>query len=319
MKASIIPIFFTVDENYAPWLDCAMRSLTQNASEDYRYHIHVLNQDLTEQDIERIRSAVRPPFDISFTHMDESYAGLTDRKENRLRCDYFTMTIFFRIFIADMFPEYDKGIYLDSDIVVPGDISEMFQLNLGENIIGACPDYSIMGIPELVRYTEQAVGVKSAEYINSGVLLMNLKKMREVDFSGHFLRLLNKYHFDCIAPDQDYFNAMCRGKVLFLDERWDTMPPEAGERGRVGSPGLIHYNLFQKPWCYDNIPYEEYFWKYASVSPYYEDILTFKKNYSEEQKASDRECLRTLVEKGGALDRQDVTFRKVRERGESFL
>ncbi|MCC8139803.1 MAG: hypothetical protein LIO67_05830, partial [Lachnospiraceae bacterium] len=59
--------------------------------------------------------------------------------------------------------------------------------------------------------------------------------------------------------------------------------------------------------------------KYASGSPYYEDIRTFKTTSSEEQKAPDRECRRTLVEKGGALDRQDVTFRKVRERGESFL
>ncbi len=319
MNNTLIPIFFTVDKSYAPWLDCALRSLMQNASKDYHYHIHVLHQDLTEQDIRRIRSGVHPPFEIFFTHMKESYAGLTDRKENRLRCDYFTMTIFFRIFIADMFPQYDKGIYLDSDIVVPGDISEMFRISLGGNIIGACPDHSIMGIPELVHYIEQAVGVKSTEYINSGVLLMNLKKMREVDFSGNFLRLLNKYHFDCIAPDQDYFNAMCRENILFLDECWDTMPPEAGERKTVEHPGIIHYNLFQKPWCYDNIPYEEYFWEYAHTSPFYEDILSFKRNYSEEQKSSDRECLRALVAKGGMLDRQDITFRKVRERGEKFI
>ena len=43
---------------------------------------------------------------------------ITDRIENRLRSDYFTMTIYFRIFIPDMYPEYDKAIYIDSDIVV---------------------------------------------------------------------------------------------------------------------------------------------------------------------------------------------------------
>ena len=62
---------------------------------------------------------------------------------------------------------------------------------------------------------------------------------------------------------------MCNGKILYLDEAWDAMPTEGKEP--LKNPKLIHYNLFQKPWCYDNIQYEEYFWKYAKDSGYYED------------------------------------------------
>jgi lipopolysaccharide biosynthesis glycosyltransferase len=318
MIKNLIPVFFTIDNSYAPYLDCAVRSMVENASKANDYKIIVLYQELSEENMDKIASGVKAPFKIEFVRMKDEVKGITDRVENRLRCDYFTMTIYFRLFIADMFPEYDKGIYIDSDIVVPGDISQMFNIDLKDNIIGACPDHSVVKVPELARYMEMSIGIKKTEYINSGVLLMNLKMMREKEFSQRFLYLLNKYHFDCIAPDQDYINAICNGKILYLDECWDTMPPQGGDSVPVENPKLIHYNLFLKPWCYDNIPYKEYFWKYAEKSPFYQDILNFKKNYSEEKKQSDRECLRVLVEKGGVMDKNDVTFRKIKESGETI-
>ncbi|MCD8346436.1 MAG: glycosyltransferase family 8 protein [Lachnospiraceae bacterium] len=342
MEQMVVPIFFTADESYAPWLDCAIRSMEENASETYTYQINVLHQDLSEESQRRIASGVRAPFEIRFIPMENELAGITDRTENRLRCDYFTLTIYFRLFIADRFPEYDKGIYLDSDIVVPGDISELYRIELGDNIIGACADRSIMQVPELVEYVENAVGVPIDRYINSGILLMNLKKMRESGLCDHFLHLLHTFHFDCLAPDQDYINAMCSGKIVYLDEAWDAMPPMGGKEaemlqngkrpltmfsGRSGSqlncashkaalPKLIHYNLFQKPWCYDDIPYEEYFWDCAKKSPFYPDILRFKENYSEEQKKSDQTCLENMIAKGPMVCSQEVTFRKMFEKGE---
>ncbi len=319
MEQNIIPIFFTTDESYAPWLDCAIRSMEEHASRAYRYQIIVLHQDLTKESQDKIASGVRAPFEIRFVPMEKELAGITDRTENRLRCDYFTLTIYFRLFIADRFPEYDKGIYLDSDIVVPGDISELFRVELGDNIIGACADHSITPVPELVEYVENAVGVPIDQYINSGILLMDLKKMRDVDFCDHFLRLLHTYHFDCLAPDQDYINAMCSGKIVYLDETWDAMPPMGGKEAEVlQNPKLIHYNLFQKPWCYDNIPYEEYFWRYAKESPFYPDIVRFKENYSEEQKKSDQTCLENMIAKGPEVCSQKVTFRRMFEKGESI-
>ncbi|MCC8098642.1 MAG: glycosyltransferase family 8 protein [Clostridiales bacterium] len=319
MKQDKIPIFFTVDESYAPYLDCAIRSMMENASKSHTYEIIVLHEDLTEESQKKLSADVKPPFQIRFLPMKDKLAGITDRAENRLRCDYFTLTIYFRLFIADLFPEYDKGVYLDSDIVVPGDISQLYQTELGDNIIAACADRSIAPVPELVEYVEDAVGVPIDQYINSGILVMNLKKMREVGFSSHFLHLLQTYHFDCLAPDQDYFNAMCSGSIVYLDECWDAMPPEGGGTGAtLEHPNLIHYNLFQKPWCYDDIPYEEYFWRYAKASPFYEDIVRHKETYSEEQKLSDHTCLGNMVRKGPEVCKQPITFRKMGEKGEKI-
>ncbi len=311
-----IPIFFTIDNSYAPYVSVAIKSIIENASKEYNYKIIILHQELNKENIENISSLAQEGFEIKFVYMKEGLEAITDRVENRLRCDYFTLTIYFRLFIPDMFPEYDKGIYIDSDVVVPGDISKLYNTDLGDNLIGACSDKSVVEVPELARYMEEAVGVSRFEYINSGVLLMNLKEMRAKEFSKRFLNLLNKYHFDCIAPDQDYLNAMCNGKILYLDESWDAMPTDGKEP--LENPNIIHYNLFQKPWCYDNIQYEEYFWNYAKQTKYYEQIVEFKNNYSEEQKQSDKECLGTLVKKGGSMAENEVTFKKVMERGEQI-
>ena len=311
-----IPIFFTIDNSYAPYISVAIKSIIANSSKDYDYKLIVLHQELNQENMEKISSLSKEGFEIKFVYMKDGLESITDRVENRLRCDYFTLTIYFRLFIPDMFPEYDKGIYIDSDVVVPGDISKLYNIELGNNLIGACSDKSVVDVPELAKYMEEAIGVSRYEYVNSGVLLMNLKEMREKEFTKKFLTLLNKYHFDCIAPDQDYLNAMCNGKILYLDESWDAMPTEGKEP--LSNPNLIHYNLFQKPWCYDNIQYEEYFWKYAKQTKYYEQIVEFKNNYSEEQKQSDRECLGVLVSKGGKMSDNEVTFKKVMERGEQI-
>lgn len=160
---------------------------------------------------------------------------------------------------------------------------------------------------------EKAVGVDRCAYVNSGVLLMNLRRLREAEIDCYFLSLLNTYHFDCIAPDQDYLNAMCSGKIHYLDECWDTMPND--RRPPLEGAKLIHYNLFSKPWCYDGVQYAEIFWKYAQNCGYLTEILDFKQGYSEEQKGSDAKCLELLIKRGAMIAESDVTFRKEYEKG----
>ena len=272
-----------------------------------------MHENLSDANIKKLKSLETENFQIELTPMKANFEVLDDRMSNRLRCDYFTLTIYFRLFIPAMFPEYDKGIYIDSDVVLTDDIAKLFDTDIGDNFIGACNDLSIADIPPLVAYTENAVGVKGKEYINSGVLLMNLKKMRDCDFEGHFLNLLNTYHFDSIAPDQDYINAICNGKIYYLDEVWDAMPNEA--KPPIKDTKIIHYNLFSKPWCYDNIQYEEFFWKYAEDSGYLDEIKEYKAAYSNEQKKADGECLDLLISRGESIPQNEITFKKLHEKG----
>ena len=308
-----IPIFFTIDDSYAPFLAVALNSAIKNSSADRMYRAIVLHEEMSEESVTKLKALETRNFKIELMPMKANFAALDDRMSNRLRCDYFTLTIYFRLFIPEMFPQYDKGIYIDSDVVLTSDIANLFDIEIGNNLIGACNDLSIADIPPLVAYTENAVGVNKHEYINSGVLLMNLKAMRECDLESHFLDLLNTYHFDCIAPDQDYLNAMCNGKIHYLNESWDTMPNEA--RPPLAKTNLIHYNLFSKPWCYDGIQYGDEFWKYAEDSGFFDKIKAYKDAYSDEKKKSDSECLDLLIRRGIEIVENDVTFKKLHEKG----
>lgn len=308
-----IPIFFTIDDSYAPFLAVALNSAIKNSDPQRNYKAIVLYQDLGADNISRLQALQTENFKIELMPIRANMEALDDRMSNRLRCDYFTLTIYFRLFIPSMFPQYDKGIYIDSDVVLTDDIAKLFDIDIGENYIGACNDLSIADIPPLVAYTEKAVGVNAKEYINSGVLLMNLKKMRDDDLEGHFLSLLNKYHFDSIAPDQDYLNAMCNGKIYYLEEKWDTMPNDA--KPMLTETSLIHYNLFSKPWCYDGIQYEEQFWNYAQDCGFIDEIREFKASYTEDKKKADSECLELLVRRGMEIPENDITFKKMIEKG----
>lgn len=308
-----IPIFFSIDNGYAPYLAVAINSAIKNSSPDRVYRAIILHQELSEENKARLSSLETPNFSIEFFEMKKGLEAITDRRSNYLRCDYFTLTIYFRLFIPKMFPEFDKGIYIDSDVVVLGDLAELYDTELDECYIGACGDKSVVDVPPLARYMEECIGVKKEEYINSGVLLMNLKLLREKGFDEHFLSLLNAYHFESIAPDQDYINAICNGRIKYLGEEWDAMPNENAPE--LEGAKIIHYNLFSKPWCYDGIQYADHFWNYAKDSGYLSEIVEYKRGYSDEKKKNDAECLELLVKNGASFCDNEVTFKKMNDTG----
>ena len=309
----IIPIFFSVDDGYAPFLSVALTSIIHNASKKYSYKAIVLYKELSISNQRRLSGLSTGNFEIQFVPMGNRLDSITNQTCNRLRCDYFTLTIFFRLFIPMMFPEFEKGIYLDSDIVVPGDISELYRTELEENLIGAAADHSVVDVPQLAKYIEYGVGVEKHHYINSGVLLMNLRRLREVQLERRFLELLDTYHFQCVAPDQDYLNVLCSGKIRYLSPCWDAMPVEDAEP--MKEPKLIHYNLFAKPWCYDQIPYEAYFWQYTGNCGYLDEILSFKADYDEEKQKSDRVSMKRLLSTAETVADSEINFRTVFQSG----
>ena len=313
MKQKEIPIFFTIDDNYAPFLAVALNSAIKNSNTARRYRAFVLHQGLSNENANKLKALQRDNFRITLSPIERSLTQIEDREGNRLRCDYFTLTIYFRLFIPTLFPEYDKGIYIDSDVVLNEDIAKLFDEDLGDNFMGACRDSSISHIPPFINYTQEAVGVDAEDYINSGVLLMNLKKLRDEGFEEHFLSLLSTYHFDSVAPDQDYINAICKGKILYLNPKWDFMPNES--QPIMKNPALVHYNLFSKPWCYDNIQHGDKFWLYARDSGYLEKLRGIRAEFTEDKAKEEKACLENMLSRATEIPKGDITMRKVAERG----
>ena len=286
----VIPIFFAIDDGYMPFLAVALESLIENSSKKYYYSIKILYTNISEENKKKINKYKRENVNIEFVDLNYYIEKLKDKLYTR---DYYTNTTYFRLFIANLYPQYNKAIYLDSDIVVLGDISELYNQDIGDNLIAAAPDDVIQTIKVFQEYAEKVVGVADyRNYFNAGILLMNLDEFRKYNFQNKFLYLLETIKFT-VAQDQDYLNRLCKGKVKIIDKAWDTMPVGTGTLEEKDLK-IIHYNLADKPWHYDNIKYKEYFWKYAKKTEYYNEICKIKENYSEEERFKDMQQFKTL-------------------------
>ena len=305
-----IPVFFSVDEHYVPYLAVALNSIKANASKHYSYHIHILNDNISRESKSRLKSLEEENFSLEFISLTDKLKCLDGLRNHRFEA-FSSLSIYFRLFIPMLFPQYDKAIYLDADIVVPGDISDLWGEPLGNNLIGAVADYSIQHIAPFMRYIDEYVGVDHRKYVNSGVLLMNLKRLREVDIAGRFMSWMSKYSLGTVAPDQDYLNALCWNGIMYLDPSWDAMP--GGSFTSFESPMIIHFNLGAKPWLNDSVPYDEVFWKYACTSGFYDEIRArrYKFLHSADAERKYRNAIDGLVKLAAELTESAVSFRSI--------
>lgn len=287
-----IPIFFAIDDAYTPLLAVALKSLIDNASKNYYYCIKVLHTDVKEEHVKQIKKFESENVNIEFVDLNYYIKKVEDKLYTR---DYYTNTTYFRLFLPELYPQYDKALYLDSDVIVVGDISELFNTDMGTNLVAAAPDDIIQKNKVFQDYAELVVGVaKYQHYFNAGVLLMNLDELRKFKFQEKFLYLLSTVKFS-VAQDQDYLNRLCKGRVKLISHDWDVMPYVNNET-KPEDIKLIHYNFAYKPWHFEDITYNEYFWKYAKKTEFYDEIIKIKESYTEEQKFQDKEAEKALAE-----------------------
>ncbi len=288
-----IPIFFATDNNYVPFLAVALTSLFDNASKDYYYRIFVLTTSLKKEYIDELTLICKDAGDkiasIEFVDLREEMEKSSGNFHLR---DYYSKETYCRVFIPRVFSQYDKVIYLDCDIVVTGDISELYNIELGDNLVGAASEEVMIEYDVFGTYVEKALGVSRREYFSAGVLLINSKKYREEEIESKFINLMNTFTFR-VTQDEDYLNVLCRGKTKMIDVGWN--------KSAFETPGfndknlkLIHYKINWKPWHYDNVHYEEFFWKYAQKTFLYDNILKIKASYSQDLHERDRIAFENL-------------------------
>lgn len=297
-----IPIFFSTDENYLPYLDVAVSSLIANASAEYDYRIIVLNTGLSESNVQKVKQREREGFKIDFVDISDEMSKIQSRFKNVY---HFSVATYYRLFIASLFPQYDKVIYLDCDLVVTGDISELYRIDLGDNVFGAAPEQFVQSTKEFRTYAEKALGVDPDGYVNAGVLLISLEKFRENGIEEKFIRLISEYDFDLLDPDQAYLNYLCLGKIHTLPIEWNKEPlPDAYS----GEKKIVHYALYKKPWQYDDVMYGDLFWLYAKESPFYGLICVNRQNFGPEEIAKKEETAKEILEHALKIAESENTF-----------
>ncbi len=297
-----IPIFFSTDDNYIPFLDVAIKSLIANASGENNYRIIVLNTGLNPDNVSKVMENERPGFKIDFRDISSEVESIKSRFKNVY---HFSVVTYYRLFIASLFPQYDKVVYLDCDLVLLGDVAELYNTELGDNILGACPEEFVQNTEEFRLYAERALGVDPDGYVNAGVLVMNLKEFRKQRIEERFVQLITEYDFDLLDPDQAYLNYLCLGKIHVLPNGWNKEPmPIALE----GKKNIVHYALYKKPWQYDDVIDGEYFWQYARTSSFYGEICAKKASFGDADRAAKEEAASEILEHALKIVDSDETF-----------
>lgn len=157
-------------------------------------------------------------------------------KMSYIRC-YFTKLL-----------KCDKIIYVDTDTLITDSIQELWEMNLGNNVIAGVHEYgdwdNHLGI----------VGVNDT-YINSGVLLMDLKKIRKEKLDDKMIDLLNNNRYD--YPDQDVINIVCKDKIKLISNTYNSTETT----GLVNNAKILHYIRERKGWKHTS-PRSEIWYKY---------------------------------------------------------
>ena len=277
MAQKTVNLFFACDERYLPLFGVALTSIRNHRDPHRSYRTVVLHTGISEEVQRCTRRALSAPgFSLAFRDVTKELAAFRDRLHTR---DYYTNATYYRLLIPALYPRMERALYLDSDILVRGDVAPLFDTPLDGCLAAAVPDGFVNFAPVLRKYVENRVGVPGdMPYFNAGVLLMNLVEMRKIGFGDLFVSLLSHVTFR-VAQDQDYLNVICRGRVKFLSERWNYMPFRYAEGEE---PFLVHFNLDSKPWQKEGVPYGEEFWACADATPFAQAMREKRASYSEE-------------------------------------
>ena len=170
-----IPVFYAVDDLYIPYIAVSIKSLIENSSKENLYEIRILYTNVSKENQKKILEMATKNVSIEFVDLNESVKWVETKFQTR---DYFSSATYYRLFIPNNYNDLDKAIYLDADTLVLDDIAKLYNINIGNNLLGAIPDQTIPNWSAFLTYVELVVGLRNGlDYFNAGVLVMNLENL----------------------------------------------------------------------------------------------------------------------------------------------
>ncbi len=277
----IIPIVFAVNDAYSTIAGVAIYSLIENANTDMDYNIYILKTDLSKEHQRKLKDLERDNVKITVVDVGNFVFGNKDVTSTHL-----TIEAVYRLLIPELLPQYDKVLYLDCDIIVKGDISELYHYEIGDHILGAVRCY--VDKQREIYYREHLKLPYTAAF-NTGVLLINMEKFRKENIKEKCRALLEedwKRETKIFTlMDQDVLNITCEGKVFFISAIWNCPNGSYAIGGNIydeykedfalayKEPKVIHYTTYLKPWRDPDYPRADIFWRYARKTAFYEELL----------------------------------------------
>ena len=244
-------VVFAGDYAYIRQIETAMKSLCRHNS---HLKIYLLNQDIPQEWFSQIRIYLQ---EMGGDLIDCKLIGSQYKMNWSNKLPHINHMTFARYFIPDFVTE-DKVLYLDSDLIVTGDLTDLFELDLGENYLGAARSCFGAGVG-----------------FNAGVLLINNKKWRSENIRQKLIELTEKEHENVKEGDQSILNMLFKDQYSLLDDKYNFQigfDAGAAEKNHTfifeipltPSPKILHYISPDKPWKQFSVGrLREEWWKYS--------------------------------------------------------
>lgn len=283
---NIVPIAFAFDNNLVLPACVCISSLMKNAKEDTFYDIFILHS--TKESLRKEQLDLLPKY---YPNCRVQYREVGDTFDYAFEIRGITTPAYYRLLIPELILEYDKVIYSDVDIVFRQDLSQLYKIDLGDNLLAATKDMGINLGKDGKKYIASTPGLTQGDYLQSGFIVINSAAMRKGNLVEQFKTLAKRnYKFQ----DQDILNIACKGKVYYLPpcynmtdysytymiKYWDlarTLYVEE-EIAQALDSGNIHFNG-HKPWKKYSVNFDIW-WEYYRKSPCFDEKFYFDFFYS---------------------------------------
>ena len=267
-NANIIPVVFATNDNYAPYLSVSIQSIKDKMSNNDFYDIYVFHTSLSLN----YQTAIRA---MSDEHVSIRFINVTQYVNNLplYACSHYSVEMYYRILIPEILHKYDKVIYLDCDLIINRNLSDLYKTDISEYVLGVI--INEISTFAMQKYLKDSLNFSINKYFNSGVLLLNIKNFEKEDIKNKCFEIL-KTAKRLTCPDQDILNLACEDKCLYLDPKWNFQcaPNNFTLQDKYMSDKyIIHYTSNFKPWNTSFMPLSEKFWQIARRTPFYELIL----------------------------------------------
>lgn len=238
-----LDIAFSVNNRYAQYLGATILSILAHHPEEV-VRVHVLYKEISQtilQDLQHLADQT-PQLQLYFHLLDHQQFSAIP-----IRTEQFPIESFSRFLLPELLGHLDRILYLDVDILVHGNLMEVFQTDLEEFAIGAVVEADIF---KYYQWYLDSLGFTATDaYFSSGVLLMDLNKMRQDGATNQLIAMALEKAHDYKFPDQDILNLYYKGNFKQLSPAYNYTDVRKQNKELTADEIIIeHFNGDIKAW-----------------------------------------------------------------------
>lgn len=271
-----IPVVVASDERYLPPTYVTLYSMLRNAGQETFYAVYLLCPCRAAQAARQFLGQLEKEFSncrVTILDMGEKFSDV------KMKIAHISSPTFFRLCLPGELSELEKCIYLDSDIIVNGDLTELYETDMTNAYLAGVLSEGIQTNRVYQRELCRRIGLPDVKsYINAGVLVLNLELLRRDCIMEKWLALVGG---DFPAQDQDILNLVCHGRIRLLPLKYNAMTKccaircseneisaQVYSREEIDearhAPVIIHYADRIKPWADSNSLFADLWWNAAN-------------------------------------------------------